>query len=461
MGQPAPAPYQSSPAAMAGQFGAGSQEGIAQMLGFPVDAVAGGISGIGELTGLWDRIENPVGGSASIGALLEPFRAGIPEPQTAGERMSRRIGEEVGASVTGAPLLAAAPVARANPVAAALAEGASALGSGTGAAIANEVAPDSATAEILAALAGGVTGGMGASRALGLDGQSAQMTGGTMQGQQQRARDAYGVVEADTSILGPQRATDLELGIIDKAIKTGIDPDLTPGSATLERVISRRINPNMTIQDVEDLRRLTMGTLPATASPADQRVAQALKAEITDYLDSLGTPATEALREGRDATRRTKAAEAVLEATGRAERRAATTGSGGNEINAVRQNLRSILDNPSKRRSFTQSELAQIEQVVMGTGEQNLMRRLSRFAPSSGGLASMLGIGGTMASAPVALPIIAATEGAKMLGERSTRQSVDALVRSLLGERVTATSQQGISPVLQALLSARTMSGGE
>lgn len=446
---------QNTVSGVAGQFGAGSQEGIAQLLGFPVEAVTGAINGVGDLTGLWGPIESPVGGSASINAALAPFRSGIAEPQTDLERASRRIGEEVGATAAGLPLGLATSAGRAAPVATALVEGASGLGSGIGAAVANYFAPDSAIAEIAGQLLGGIPAAVGASRALGMGGTDAVRTGGTIESQKQRAADAYDLVRADKNAIGAQRATDLDLGLTDAAIRAGIDPDITPVMSGVNRGLHNRINPNMTIEDVEKLRRISGRAVPATASGEDIAAGMALKNEITDYLDRINSPTTEALREGRDATRRYKAAEAILEAETKAVRRAASTGSGGNEINAMRQNLRSILDNPNKRKSFTADELARIEQIVVGNTEQNLMRRLSRFAPSSGGLASMLGIGGTLASAPVALPIIGITEGAKALGERSTRSSIDSLVRSLLDERIVKPGTTGYSPIAEALLGAR------
>lgn len=445
----------------AGQAGAGSQEGIAAMLGLPVDAITGAINGVGGLTGLWSPIENPVGGSASISSALEPFRADIPQPRTSGEAFARRVGEEIGAGAAGFPLAMTSSVARSNPVAAALVEGGASLGSGVGAATANYLSPDSVTAEIIGSLLGGVPVGMLASRAAGLDGQAAQIAEGTMESQKLRAADAYRTVADDTSIIGPQGATNLELGVIQRAIDSGIDPDLTPNAAALEKGISRRIGPNMTIEDVEDLRRIVGGGISNTASDSDKRVAMAIKNEITDYLDNLNTPATEALREGRDATRRYKAAEMVLGATEKAERRAASSGSGGNEINAIRQNLRGILDNPNKARSFTSAERAAMEEIVRGSTEQNIMRRLSRMAPSSGGLAAVLQAFGLGLSGGATLPLVAATEGAKMLGERSTQRSVEQLVRSLLGERVTRAGETGIDPIVAALLGLRISAQGD
>ena len=450
-------PPQNSFIGTAGQFGAGSQTGIAQALGFPVDAISGAINGASNLAGYGDVIQNPMGGANTFDALLRPFNENIPAPATTQERMARRMGEEIGSSAVMAPVAVAN---QARPLVALGAEVVSALGSGTGAAVANEIAPDSAVADIIGALAGGIPAGMVATRALGLNGSDAVIRPG-IQEQKMRAADAYGEVRADPRILPQDSVDDLALGISSRMDAKRINPRLHPGaSAVLDALLQDSSGP-MRIEDVENLRRLTQQGLPATASPADRRLATMMTSDITDYLDNLDDPVADALRTGRDAHRRASSAQAIADAETKAARRAASTGTGGNEINAMRQNLRSVLDNPRKARSFTAPELAMIDQVVTGSGGQNAMRGLSRFAPSSGGLSSMLGIGGAMASPAVALPIMAATEGAKALGERSTRKSITYLLQALAPDRVLASREQGLAPILAALLGARTTANDE
>lgn len=449
-----------SVASVAGNFGAGTQSGIAQMAGFPVDAVTGAINGVGELTGMWGPIENPMGGSASIDAALQPFRAGVPDPQNSTERMARRVGEEVGASAVAAPLAMGNAAVRAAPGVFAGTEAASAIGSGAGAAIANEIAPNSTIAELLGLLAGGVPAGYAASRALGDNGSGALVRGGTEE-QRMRAADAYATVRADARVLPQDSVDDLALGISDRMNAERINPRLQPSSsAVLDAIIADTANP-MRIEDVENLRRLTESSIPGTAAPADRRLAGIMKNEISDYLDGLNDPVAEGLREGRDAHRRATAAQSIDDASTRAVRRAASTGTGGNEINAMRQTLRSILDNPRKARSFKPEELALMDQIVRGTGGQNALRSLSRLAPTSGGLSAMLGVGGVMASPAVALPIMAITELAKAGGERSTRKVVEALTQRIAPDRVLKPGDQGLKPVVRALLAGRAMAGGE
>lgn len=452
---PEVAPRQNTVAGVAGQFGAGSQSGIASAAGFPVDAITGAINGVGQLTGMWSPFENPVGGAASIDALLKPFRAGIPEPQTGMERASRRVGEEVGAATTMLPLAFASPAVRAAPVASVAVEGASALGSGAGAAIANEIAPGSMVADTIGALTGGVSTGMAATRATGLNGSANTVVDG-MTDQRQRAADAYGAVRADKRILPQDSVDNMALGISQRMDDERIYPPVHPGAANIHDLILRDSSNPMRIEDVENLRRMTTQGMPATASSADGRLSGLMKDDITSYLDGLNDPIADKLKDGRDAHRRVTAAQTVSDASTKASRRAARTGSGGNEINAMRQNLSGIIDSPRKAKSFTSKERAAIDEIVRGTTEQNAMRRASRFAPSSGGLSAMLGIGGTLAAPGLALPIMAATEAAKYLGERSTQKSIAQLLQSLAPDKVLKPGDSGIGSMIMALLAART-----
>lgn len=442
------------------QFGAGTQTGIANALGFPVDALAGGISGIGNLTGLWGPIENPIGGSASIDRLISPLRANVPEPQTRGQRMARRVGEEVGAASAMAPLGFASRAVRAAPVAFAGTEAASALGSGIGAATANEMFPDSVGAEVIGALAGGIPAGYIASRAFGRLGSAPEIRSGIDE-QRAIASDAYSQVRADERILPQESVQSLADEISNTMAAERMNPTLHPGAANVSAHIAESAGLPNRIEDIENLRRITESTIPVTAAPADRRLGGMMKETITDYLSDLNDPVADALVEGRNAHRRASAAQSVQDASTRAARRAASTGSGGNEINAMRQNLRSILDNPRKARSFSSEELRLMDQIVRGTGGQNAMRRLSRFAPTSGGLSAMLGIGGVMANPAVALPVVGLTEAAKYAGERSSRRVVDALMQSIAPDRVLSAGESGIGPVIQALLAGRTIAGAK
>ena len=84
------------------QAGTGTSEGIAGMAGMPVDLLTKGINAVGGLAGM-PPIQNPVGGSESIRGALSPFMSDT-EPQTMGQRLARRIGQDVGAGAVAAPV---------------------------------------------------------------------------------------------------------------------------------------------------------------------------------------------------------------------------------------------------------------------------------------------------------------------------------------------------------------------
>ena len=441
---------------LAAQAGVGSQFGIANMLGLPVDAVAGALSGIGEMTGLYGPIEAPVGGSEFFSSLMAPIRQNVPDPTTRGERIARRVGEEVGAAAAGFPLAFAAPAVRAAPAAAAAVEGAAAVGGGLGAAGLQEAFPESTAANILGALGGGLAVGGAASRLAGAGGRAADIVPG-MQSQRDIASDIYSQVRADTRVLPPQVNQSLSDRLTARMAEERLYPSLQTGSANILDNIIRDLQKPMRIEDLENLRRMTTDNMPQSASKADRRLGQVMRQEITDFLDELDDPTADLLREGRTAHRRAEAAETVSELADAALRRAASTGTGGNDINALRQNLNRILNSRRIRSSFTESELDAMRQIVMGSTDQNLLRRLSRLSPTSGGLASVLGIGGAMASPAVALPIMGVGVAAKTLGERSTRQAYEGLLQQLAPDRVLRPREIGMEGVSRGLLGLRTI----
>ena len=129
------------------QAGAGSIEGIASMLGLPVDAVTAVLNAAGA------GIEEPFLGSESIGSMLEPIQS-QDEPQTAGQRFARRIGEEVGAAAIPGTALASRAT---NPLRALGIGAATDVGAAVGGQAAREIAPDSLALDIVGSLVGGAS----------------------------------------------------------------------------------------------------------------------------------------------------------------------------------------------------------------------------------------------------------------------------------------------------------------
>lgn len=407
------------------QAGTGANEGIASMAGLPVDAVTGGLNWLGDKTGMWGPIENPVGGSESVRGLLDPFMSDD-EPMTAVQRIARRIGQDVGAGAVAGPLAGVA-----SPGAAALNTAASAVSGASGGAAAEMGAPP-AVQDIVSLLAGmGTAGGAVAMRpgprAPSLD-------------EIRRGRDAaYQTVRESDATVGPEGLSRLKLGVQREMAKADADEILHPKATRAAERLRELDEP--TIGKI-DQRRQYIGADVAGASDAgERRIGYKLKDEIDRFLGTLrpeemrGGGADEvvsALERGRALHAKAKKAETLETAIAKAERRAATSGTGGNAINTTRQNLRAILDDPRKARQFSEGERKVIESIVMGSPTANASRMFGRLAPSSGALPFMTtgwGAAAATAASGNPLPMLPGTIGfaAKALGETLTDRQVKKL----------------------------------
>jgi hypothetical protein len=130
------------------------------------------------------------------------------------------------------------------------------------------------------------------------------------------------------------------------------------------------------------------------------------------------------------------------------EHRAGVSGSGANIENTTRQEIRKILDNPKRVRSYSPEEREMMQQIVMGTVPTNSARLLGKLAAtgivSAAGtsyLAKTLGLG---LAGHVALPLAAL--GVKKAGEYATRQRVSRLLQSIRADTPLARSR-GVPPV--------------
>lgn len=226
------------------------------------------------------------------------------------------------------------------------------------------------------------------------------------------------------------------------AADQGIDPTLHPGAtAALKRLVQAADDPDHAIP-VETLRRV-LGSAAGSRVPDEGRIANGMIDRLDGFMDELtpdqvvsGSPDSVALlKRGRELWGRMRRTELVDDAVVRAERRAASSGSGGNVNNAVRQNLKSILDNPSKRRGFSEAELQAMEDVVRGTPTQNAMRLLGKLSPESGALPLTANLLGGAATLGASAPLTVASAAAKRLADRGTAANTR-LARALVANGV-------------------------
>lgn len=393
----------------------GLNEGIAQGLGLPVDLATMGINaGTGGVNALLHtnipQIDNPVGGSGTFTQMLSPTIK--PPTDNPADQMTRRISQEVGAML----IPGIGPVARsAKPLSTAAKELVASLGSGTGAATAQQIAPGNPLAEFAGQMAGGFAPGSIARMA---ERKAPAVSMDALRGDKNAAYKA-------TQNLGisykPQAYDNLLTEILTDAKNDHISPTRHERAYSfIADMVNRRGQP-MTLTELDQLRQevyrdLIKPGLSNDALAADAHFGEIIKDNIDAFLAKAGpnevlsgdaADANAAIIKARDLNSKYRKTQLIEDAVTKATRRTASTGSGGNINNAIRQNIRAILDNPKKAAAFTADEKARMEALIKQGNLENLLRLVGKFSPGGNGLMGMLQVGGTilnphMAALPVA-----------------------------------------------------------
>lgn len=228
----------------------------------------------------------------------------------------------------------------------------------------------------------------------------------------------------------------------------GYDPTLHPKAARALERLAKSSDENVTFKGMDVIRKVA-GQASKSIDPSDRAAARIVVEKIDDLMMSPrigetlaggGDDAAAAIKEARGLWSRMRKTELIEEAITKAKDRAASTGSGGNENNAIRQNLRRLLDNPRTRRMFSKEEQEAIRSVVRGTTSMNAARAVGKLSPETGGLTAhlttgQLGAGGAAAlmtgNPLIAIPaVVMPTVGfvAKRMADRGMNKSVDRLV---------------------------------
>lgn len=452
------------------QFASGTNEGLAMMIGAPLsganwiadkanDLFAGAVNKTfgTDLVMSEEYLQNPIAQKIrrntptieGMTRLMQPFIG--PGPVTDLDRIVRRAGQEVGAGV-----LPGGAIARgaAKPIAALGTNTISDVAAGLGGGIAAEVAPDSTTAQMIAAIAsGGLAAGSIGAFAKQPKGPSIE----TLRTQQQAAYDA---VDQSTARLTPQATEQISANIVTRMREEGMDPLMHPKATRMTGRIEEIAGETPTISRFENLRRVIGRDVAGAIEPAERRLGQAQIEEIDNYLSNIrasdvtgagASDAIESLQEARNLTQRIKKSEILDDAMDRADRQASVSGTGGNSINTTRQRINAILNNPRKLRGFSAEERAAMRDIVAGTPTQNAARLLGRLSPTSGALPLMGGLGATASGVPglQALPFIGF--GAKVAGEALTNRAVDALSGQLRAGRQLPRTPNSTNAIIGAL----------
>jgi hypothetical protein len=247
-----------------------------------------------------------------------------------------------------------------------------------------------------------------------------------------RARDAaYAAVDNSGFRYTPKQFDDLVNDIYRRVGAGSIDPN-PDGAHKMAINMLNRLNSRsapLTLGQLDDLRKVIRRDVIDAGSKADAHFGDIMLDAIDDFIDKSG--GSDIIGAARTAHKTLRKSELLADAVERATLNAASSGSGGNIDNALRQQIKAILTNPSKARSFTQAEKDAMRKIVEGGGPtQALLRLVGKLSPSGNGLMAALGIGATAANPALAIPIGLGI-GAKGLADNATKSGVRALERAV------------------------------
>lgn len=449
----------------------GLNAGIANAIGAPVEianmAIGAGMQGVNALTGSdFQPSQSPVGGQEFFRNLMG---ASIKPPTTdPGKQFSRRVFEEVGAmAIPGMGTIGKA----AKPLKLAAAELGSAVASGTGAAVAQQVAPGNALAEFGGQMLGGLTPSALLST---IRRKVAPRATSTVEELTTLKNAAYKQADNAGVAYSPQGYDRMLANIAKDVQADNFNADRHKMAASfLQDMVGKRGQP-LTLTQLDQLRQnvrrdLITPSYGNQAASADAHFGYLILDEIDDFIATAkagdvitgsADDANKLILAARELNTRLRKTELLEDALTRAERRAASTGSGGNINNAIRQNIRAILDSPKKRRAFTKAELFEMEALIRQGSMENFLRWVGKFSPTGNGLIGMLQVGGTILNpAMAALPIAGMV--AKGIADKGTLNKVAKLQANVSKMPPLPKPPRLPSPVMGDLLYAQMANQGQ
>jgi flagellar hook-basal body complex protein FliE len=242
----------------------------------------------------------------------------------------------------------------------------------------------------------------------------------------------------------------LVAGIENKLQSLNVDPILHPrASRTLKRM-QDRVGRDMSLQELENIRRFTRrdvidsgaaGGIPG-ANDAEKMLGSVIMDEIDGFIGAGkdvakgdGLAAADAITNARRLNTVYRKSQKLEDAVEKASNRAATTGSGGNFENALRQEIKKVYEHQKLASGFNKAEKEAMKKVIDGGPTQNLLRNIGKLSPQGNGLMSMLGmfgLAGSYTNPLLAVPPVAGFVAKRMAekGIKNKFDDLDALVRS-------------------------------
>ncbi len=294
-------------------------------------------------------------------------------------------------------------------------------------------------------MVGGATGGALGVAGNALSSRAAQRAIPSVDDLRAVSNAGYKAAEAADVVVRPQGMQRLAAETISDLTDFGYHPQLQPRIGAVLNEMERLSGVNSTYKGLDTLRKIA-GNVAASTDPTERAMATRIIGRLDDYMSNLpaddvitgnAAQASSGIRQGRENWARMRRAEMVDTAAVKAQRRADTSGTGGNLENAMRQNVRQILDNPRRSRGMTDIEKELAEKIVHGTKTQNALRTVGRLSPATGGASAQANVIATILNPFLAIPGAVGT-GAKMAADRMTLRNVERLSEAIRSGGMTA-----------------------
>ena len=211
------------------------------------------------------------------------------------------------------------------------------------------------------------------------------------------------------------------------------DKELQPRTATVLRRVLAAKDAELSLPELENLRKMASTVAREAADASDKRAAGMIVEQIDNFIDDAANfsansdDALAALREARSVWKRKMKLEAVEEVFNKADLDTSKyTQSGLSQT--VTNNFKTLAKNPRKMAMFTKAEQEMIREIVKGTPSEKVIRWLAKLAPRgviSAGTGAALG---NLAAGPAGMFIGPAVgQGAAMMADRNAVRSVQTL----------------------------------
>lgn len=245
---------------------------------------------------------------------------------------------------------------------------------------------------------------------------------------------AYKAVDDMDVRYTPKAFDDFVTGLRDEMDAAKINPRRHPKAMSMVREIERMKGSTPTLTEMDQLRQVIRRDVASSTEEAERFFGQKMIQNLDEFIGSTtqasvtsgnARQGAEAIRTARDLNTRVRKVESITEALEKAQNRTGGTGSGGNINNAIRQNLRSVLE---RSRNLTEVERQAITDIVRGTAGQNALRQVGKLSPSGNGLMAGLNLGAAAHFGPAGA--VPGTVGlvSKFLADRATKRAVTDLV---------------------------------